>query len=109
MSGFARKTTRFMFIGLLVCSFADAVFTDIGLRLRLIEELNPFIRYIYETDRFSYYGIKLLLPLLLLLLYPRLKPYKRLHVSISVTFAIYLAVILYHVLWLSISLSRGLF
>jgi hypothetical protein len=103
------KSTRIMFIGLLVCSITDAIFTDVGLRLQLIEELNPLVKHIYETNRLSYYGFKLLLPLLLLFLYPRLKPYRRIHASILVTFLIYLAVNVYHAIWLSISLSKGLF
>jgi len=98
-----------LLFGLLFLCFADAVFTDIGLRLSLIEELNPLVKKLYEWNIVSYYGMKLLLPLLLILIYYRMKNRFWINPCILVTVLIYFLVNIYHLIWISYGVHDGWF
>ncbi|MFB9328558.1 DUF5658 family protein [Paenibacillus aurantiacus] len=99
-----RLPMRTMALLLIVFGFTDALFTDIGLRMRLIEELNPLIRAIYEWNVWSYYGWKLAIPSILLLLLPRLQNKRWLCVLLLLTTIIYAAVNVYHLFWVSLAI-----
>jgi|GEM_PF-2587071 len=90
---------------LLALCFLDAMFTDLGLHLQFIEEMNPVIRHIYDWNVAGFYLIKLLLPLLLMLLYPRIQARPWVSPALTVTVTIYAAVNIYHLVWLSYSLN----
>jgi hypothetical protein len=90
-----------LLFGLLFLCFADAAFTDIGLRLHLIEELNPLVKKLYEWNIAIYYAMKLLLPALLILIYYRMKNRMWINPCILVTVLLYFIVNLYHLIWIS--------
>lgn len=98
-----------MLLGLLLLCFSDAAFTDIGLRFFLIEEMNPIVKRIYEWNIVSYYGVKLLLPLLLILIYYHLKNRKWMNPFILATMALYCLVNIYHLIWVSFGVHDGWF
>ncbi|WP_169081530.1 DUF5658 family protein [Paenibacillus sp. PL91] len=90
-----------LLFGLLFLCFADAAFTDIGLRLQLIEELNPLVSRLYEWNLVGYYGMKLSLPVILILIYYRIKNRIWINPFILVTILLYFIVNLYHLIWIS--------
>lgn len=47
-------------------SVFDASATDFGLRFGIIEEVNPWMNYIYLKSIFAFYFIKIVLPISLL-------------------------------------------
>lgn len=90
-----------LLFGLLFLCFADAAFTDIGLRLFLIDELNPLVKRLYESSIIGYYAMKLLLPLSLILIYYRTNNRVWLNPCILVTALLYFIVNIYHFIWIS--------
>lgn len=92
-------------IWLLLLCCSDAFFTDIGLQLAFIEELNPLIRHIYEWNVGGYYFIKLILPLILMAIYPRIPKRVWVQPCLTLTVLIYGAVNVYHFIWLSYGLT----
>jgi hypothetical protein len=90
-----------LLFGLLFLCFADASFTDIGLRLFLIDELNPLVKRLYEWNIIGYYAMKLLLPLFLILIYYRTNNRVWLNPCILVTALLYFIVNIYHFIWIS--------
>lgn len=90
-----------LLFGLLFLCFADAAFTDIGLRLFLIDELNPLVKRLYEWNIIGYYAMKMLLPLILILIYFRLKNRKWINPCILVTVTLYFIVNIYHLIWIT--------
>jgi hypothetical protein len=107
MSVIHRLPMRAMLMWLFFFSLTDAVFTDIGIRLNLITEMNPFVSWLYDWHFAAYYGIKLILPLLFLLLFPQLKSRQWMHFSAVVLFLLYLFVNLYHLLWVTLALIQA--
>ncbi|MDD9267008.1 DUF5658 family protein [Paenibacillus sp. GCM10023248] len=92
-------------VWLLIFCLSDAIFTDIGLQLRLIEELNPLIRSVYEWHVGGYYLLKTILPLLLMAFYPYIRRRAWVQPSLTATVLIYGAVNVYHFVWLTFGLS----
>ncbi|SDN42471.1 hypothetical protein SAMN04487897_102871 [Paenibacillus sp. yr247] len=92
-------------VWLLLLCLSDALFTDIGLHLAFIKELNPFIRAIYEWHVGGYYFVKLILPLILMAIYPRIRKKVWVQPCLSLTVLIYGAVNVYHFIWLSYGLT----
>ncbi|GGA12620.1 hypothetical protein GCM10008018_67060 [Paenibacillus marchantiophytorum] len=91
-------------VWLLVLCLCDAIFTDIGLHLAFIEELNPLIRTIYEWHVVGYYVVKLILPVSLMFLYPHIQKKGWVQPCLSLTVLIYGAVNVYHFIWLTYGL-----
>ncbi|MNC57354.1 hypothetical protein D3C75_1070110 [compost metagenome] len=89
---------------LIFASFADAMLTDFGLRLGVISEANPFMRFLYDQAYPLFYGVKLALPLILLLISERTAPRKYHQTLIGTAFIIYTGVLLLHVRWMWITL-----
>lgn len=98
---FKSKTLIWLFIFCL----SDALFTDIGLQLRFIEELNPLIRSVYEWHVGGYYILKIILPLLLMAFYPFIRKRAWVQPCLTATVVIYGAVNVYHFVWLGYGLS----
>ncbi|WP_220138862.1 DUF5658 family protein [Paenibacillus anseongensis] len=94
-----------LLLWLLFLCLSDAVFTDIGLHLSFIEELNPLIRSVYEWHVAGYYFLKLILPLLLMAFYPYIRKRAWVKPCLSLTVIIYGAVNVYHFVWLSYGLT----
>lgn len=90
-------------MGLLLLALAvlDALFTDIGLRLTVIEEANPLMRWIYEQHVVYFYSIKIGLPLVLLLLFQSLKPRRIFALLLGPTVCLYLFVLGIHLYWIA--------
>lgn len=103
MSLTARESLRNRYL-LLILSVFDALATDCGIRLRLIQEANPIAKALYESNVVFFYGYKTLLPLLLLFLLFLLRhaperPIVRLGIALAT--ALYAAVAIYHVFWIA--------
>ncbi|MGE7602581.1 DUF5658 family protein [Peribacillus sp. NPDC097675] len=90
-----------------LCLF-DAVVTDLGIQAGYIRELNPLMKEVYHWSRFSFYGCKLFLPLLLLWIYPRVEHRKMVNGGAVFCLVIYAAVTVYHVTWMMI-VWKGMF
>ncbi|WP_096200836.1 DUF5658 family protein [Bacillus sp. FJAT-45350] len=90
---------RFIAISLLILSTIDAVFTDIGLRMLLIEEANPIVRRIYEDSLLGFYFIKIGLPAALVWLLPRAPSTRLVNSTLVVALMLYSSVFLYHLVW----------
>ncbi|WP_139999042.1 MULTISPECIES: DUF5658 family protein [Paenibacillus] len=96
-----------LLLGLLFLCFADAFFTDIGLRMQLIEEMNPLIKQVYDWNVAGYYSLKLVLPVLLFLLYCKTSSRKWINPCILLTTTLYFAVNIYHLIWISFGVREG--
>lgn len=101
------KLNKLILIGyiLLVMSLIDAILTDYGLRLNLIDEANPLMRFAYESNVGYFYSIKLLLPIFLLLILRKLESTRLLKGMLFVTTGLYGIVMLIHVAWIFLSLT----
>ncbi|MGG1517915.1 DUF5658 family protein [Paenibacillus oryzisoli] len=91
---------------LLLLCLGDALFTDMGLKLRFIEEMNPLIRSIYEWHVAGYYAIKLVFPLALMIIHPRIRQKPWVHPALLLTVILYGAVNVYHVVWMSMAFNH---
>ncbi|QGQ97904.1 hypothetical protein EHS13_24955 [Paenibacillus psychroresistens] len=80
-------------------SFTDAILTDFGLRLGSIGEANPLMLWLYQWNAIAFFLLKLSLPLLLLLVIPKLLS-KVLQNLLYLTSAIYLCILSLHGVWL---------
>lgn len=97
----SRDWTRVWIKAMVGLSLFDAFCTDVGIKLGWVTEANPIAKAVYEWHVPAFYGWKLALPILLLLLYPALPP-RRLHKGlIQTTVLLYLAVGLYHCFWVA--------
>lgn len=92
---------------LLFLCFADAAFTDFGLRMKLIEELNPLVKGIYDWHIAAFYALKLLLPLLLIIIYRRLKRRVWINPFMILALVLYFVVNVYHLVWIYLGLESG--
>lgn len=88
-------------IWLVLLSLFDAAATDVGIRLQLVREGNPFAGAIYETNIALFYAFKLLLPLVLLLLLRRLDERSFVHKGVLFATGLYGCVALYHLFWMT--------
>ncbi|MEK0315116.1 DUF5658 family protein [Cohnella sp. 56] len=85
---------------LLILSVFDALATDVGIRLHLIQEANPIAKALYEANILLFYGYKTLLPLLLLFLLRHMPERRIVRTGITLATAIYGIVALYHAGWI---------
>lgn len=90
----------------MLCLF-DAVATDVGMRLQLIAELNPFAKWLYDTHVAVFYTYKTGLPLALLAIVPYIK--RQAFISVLLTFAVvvYSLLALYHLGWIGYAMMNG--
>ncbi len=96
-----------MLYGLLLLSFADAAFTDLGLRLGLIEEMNPLVKEIYNWHIAAFYGLKIVLPLLLIVIFYQLKSKAWINPCILLAVLLYFIVNMYHLIWIYYGIASG--
>lgn len=86
---------------IIICSFLDAFCTDIGIAAHQVTEGNPVAALLYNWSIIGFYAWKIALPLTLLMVY-RYLPKKRLYGAlIGCTAGIYVALCLYHGLWIT--------
>lgn len=86
---------------ILLFSLLDAGITDFGLREHFITEANPLAWHLYELSPILFYGWKLILPLLLILLYPKVLKQRFIRTGIRVTCFLFMGLMLYHGFWLT--------
>lgn len=90
----------FFIKAIILFSMFDALCTDIGIKLGWVTEANPIAGAVYEWSILAFYGLKVLLPLTLLLLYPVITMRRFHQWLITMTAFIYMAVSLYHCVWM---------
>jgi len=88
-------------IALLILSLLDGVLTLWGLRLGKIEEMNPGMLWLTEKSPFTFMAVKLLLPIILGLLFWRIRNRSRklVRYGLGVVLIAYVVVIGMHVWW----------
>ncbi|CAM3164139.1 DUF5658 domain-containing protein [Filibacter tadaridae] len=89
-------------ITLLTLSIVDALLTDFGIRNNHISEANPLMRSIYDSSIFSFYAIKIILPLILLNVITKIEPKLYIRLLVGSSLLIYTAVLSLHVWWISV-------
>ncbi|WP_052353682.1 DUF5658 family protein [Neobacillus jeddahensis] len=90
---------------LLAAGLLDAILTHIGIVAGLIEEGNPLMRLVMEQSWFTFYLIKIFLPLILLGLY-YFRPFKGIvRILLYSTCFLYLSILGYHMVWISLNLN----
>ncbi|ADU31919.1 DUF5658 family protein [Evansella cellulosilytica] len=94
--------TNSLVMWIILLSFTDALFTDVGLRLNFIAEWNPFARFLYELNVGIFYLYKLLLPIVLYILYQYVYGNRLIDIAIYACFGLYAVINLYHLYWLGI-------
>ncbi len=92
---------RFGVYFIIAASAADAVLTDIGIRMHQVTEGNPLMAYWYHSSPAMFYGIKLLLPLALLYMYPRVMNRMMIRRMIGGASLLYGNVLALHCLWIA--------
>ncbi|PID22362.1 hypothetical protein CSV61_05800 [Sporosarcina sp. P3] len=86
---------------LLAClCLLDAIFTDYGLRLGLIEEANLLVAFLYERSIPLFYIVKIGLPLILLYIVTISSSGIVVRISLTTALFIYIAVLFMHIFWL---------
>ncbi|XID96198.1 DUF5658 family protein [Paenibacillaceae bacterium WGS1546] len=88
-----------------VLSLFDAAATDAGIRMQAIGEWNPLAGWLYEKDVALFYGVKLVMPLLLLILLRRMRRNdlngsRRIGRLLGIAVVAYGAVACYHLGWI---------
>lgn len=87
---------------LFALAVVDSISTDFGLRNSHIEEANPLMRVIYDLNIALFYGLKISLPLFLLILLRKLKPKRVIRYLLGVALLLYSAVLIQHIFWLTL-------
>ncbi|MFC3801580.1 DUF5658 family protein [Cohnella sp. GCM10012308] len=98
----ARDSERNRYL-LLILSVFDALATDCGIRLQLIQEANPVAKALYESNVVLFYGYKTLLPLLLLFLLRHAPDRQIVRLGTALATALYAIVAIYHVVWIGVA------
>ncbi|WP_127587840.1 DUF5658 family protein [Paenibacillus koleovorans] len=88
-----------------VASCLDALLTDLGLRMGLIGEANPIMRFLYENSYYSFYALKIALPLSLFILAARVGQRLLIHRLFRFSAFVYAAILLLHTFWLTASIN----
>jgi hypothetical protein len=97
------KTIYFVHV-IVALSFLDALITDMGIRHRWVTEANPFAYSLYEWNVGIFYVWKVLLPLILLGIYPYVSQIPVINRLILASASIYIAITIYHAGWLGLVL-----
>ena len=98
-----------LLICLIVLCLFDATATDVGIQSGYIGEGNPFMKSLYDWNRIAFYACKLLLPLLLYWMYPKLEHKKLANAGVILCLIVYLAVTAYHFFWISYVYFGGVY
>lgn len=90
---------------IILLSWFDALFTDLGIRYFMIEEANPLMAFLYNKSIFLFYGTKLVLPLLFLtiiLRVTRINDIWYIRYLMKITACIYLGILAFHAFWFAL-------
>ncbi|WNR42370.1 DUF5658 family protein [Paenibacillus roseipurpureus] len=100
--------SRNLIIFLCLASLMDAGLTDMGIRLHVIGEANPVMRFLYEHSHLAFYGIKILIPIPLFFLAAKVS--KHLYIKHLFRFSTicYMGILVMHAFWISSTLSQSL-
>ncbi|MFS0574664.1 DUF5658 family protein [Sporosarcina sp. 179-K 3D1 HS] len=98
---FTRDHMRKAALLLIALAIFDCLSTDIGIRHAHIEEANPLMRFLYDHHIAYFYGIKIGLPLILLLLLKSIEPKRLLAFFLGSALFLYLMVFGLHVFWIA--------
>jgi hypothetical protein len=96
---------RILIAFVLLASTADACLTDAGLRLHLIDEANPLMRFVYDHSFAAFYACKILLPLSLFFLAAKVRKRVLITGLFRLSVAVYAGILLLHYYWLSVSIG----
>ena len=97
-----RTKTFIAGIILLLLAIFDSLFTDIGIRNNVISEANPLMRFVYESSIFSFYFLKISLPIVLLYVIPKFEMKRYIRILIGITLFLYILVIFQHSSWITL-------
>ncbi|MFC4409934.1 DUF5658 family protein [Chungangia koreensis] len=86
---------------LFLLSILDAFYTDLGIRHQFITEANPLMNMIYEKTVIGFYGIKLILPLLMLFIVLNIKVKRHLWFLINGSLILYGVILYLHLQWIT--------
>jgi hypothetical protein len=86
-----------------IASILDAILTDVGLRHQLIVEANPIMRYLYENVYWSYYSVKILLPISLFFLIAKVGKQVLVSNLFRLAAVIYAGILIMHIYWITAS------
>ncbi|WP_042357015.1 DUF5658 family protein [Bacillus rubiinfantis] len=85
---------------LLFAGVLDAVMTHAGIALGLVKEANPLMRFVIELNWSLFYGIKIILPLLLVIL-ALLRPITgKIKLLLLTACVCYSSILVYHLGWI---------
>ncbi len=84
---------------LLLCTL-DALFTDFGIRNHHISEANPMMNWIYTNSILGFYGMKILLPLLLVWILRKIQPTMLIKLLMNTAVYLYCMILILHFTWL---------
>jgi hypothetical protein len=99
------RLNRFLIAFVCIASLMDAMLTDIGLRLQLIDEANPLMRYLYEHSYLLFYGFKIILPLSLFFLAAKVGKRLLINSLFRLSAVVYAGILLLHYYWITTSLN----
>lgn len=91
-------------IVLLLLATADSFFTDFGIQQMHITEANPLMRFVYDRSVWGFYGIKVCLPFVLLVLLARIEAKRYVKILMGFSLVLYSLVLFQHILWISLVL-----
>lgn len=100
--------SRTLIIFLCMASLLDAGLTDLGLRLQLIGEANPVMKFLYEHSYLAFYGIKIILPISLFFIAAKVGKRVFIHHLFRFSTVVYMGILLMHAFWISSSISQSL-
>lgn len=91
---------------LILANVLDSICTDIGIKIGYIEEGNPFMDFIYNKSVICFYGIKVVvIPVCLLVMYyffiQQKLNMKRFNVYLLITSVVYEYVLFLHLFWIT--------
>lgn len=84
---------------LLFAGLLDALFTHYGIAKGVIQEGNPLMRYLINKNWVLFYGMKIALPLILIVICNQHIRSRIVHHLLITAVVLYLAVLVYHFAW----------
>ncbi len=96
---------RILLVFILIASILDASLTDIGLRLQLIGEANPLMRFLYDHLYIGFYAFKIILPLSLFFLIAKAGKGLLVKGLFRLSVVVYVGILCMHYYWITATLN----
>jgi hypothetical protein len=96
---------RMLLVFILIASILDASLTDIGLRLQLIGEANPLMRFLYDHLYIGFYAFKIILPLSLFFLIAKAGKGLLVKGLFRLSVIVYVGILCMHYYWITATLN----